>query len=43
MQNTLHLSREEAKEKMIMSKRMYFICDLIKLIQPKKEKKSNEN
>ncbi len=37
------LSKEEAKEKMIMSKQMDFICDLIEMIQPEEENKRNEN
>lgn len=37
------LSKEEAKEKMIMSKQMDFIYDLIEMIQPEEESKNNEN
>lgn len=38
------LSKEEAKSKMIMSKQMDFICNLIDMIQPENKKEdSNEN
>lgn len=38
------LSKEEAKEKMMMSKQMDLICDLIDMIQPEiKKEDSNEN
>lgn len=38
------LSKEEAKEKMMMSKQMDFICDLIDMIQPETKKEDgNEN
>ena len=37
------MSKEEAKEKMIMSKQMDFICDLIEMIQPEEENKNNES
>ena len=43
--NTKHspLSKEEAKERMVMSKQMVFICDLIEMIQPEEERNNNEN
>lgn len=38
------LSKEEAKEKMMMSKQMDLICDLIDMIQPENRKEDdNEN
>ncbi len=37
------LSREEVKEKMLMSDQMDFICDLINMIHPREEHSSNEN
>lgn len=37
------LSKEEAKKKMMMSKQMDFICDLIDMIQPNNSKENSDN
>ena len=34
---------EEAKKKMMMSKQMDFICDLIDMIQPNNSKENSDN
>lgn len=37
------LSKKEAKEKMIMSRQMDFICNLIEMIQPEEEKNEDKH